>query len=152
MKKAISEETEVVKQLDAEIRSFKEVSLSNSRRANSPPISTRNSFVFQPLDEYPTPSGHGAPVDNDPDVWRPPDREPTGRRPTRPGQMGARKSPQDSAWPRGGSARSTTRGGKAAGPTKGSTGVRASASGKKGSGKANSTKADSGVSCIAVSF
>ncbi|KAL2539307.1 Katanin p60 ATPase-containing subunit A1 [Abeliophyllum distichum] len=45
VKKAIlEEEEEVVKQLDAEKRLFKEVPLG--RRAYSPPISTRSSFVF----------------------------------------------------------------------------------------------------------
>ena len=53
-KKAISEETEVVKQLDAERRAFKET--PSGRRPPSPPISTKSSFVFQPLDEYPTSS------------------------------------------------------------------------------------------------
>nr|GMD45578.1 katanin P60 ATPase-containing subunit A1 [Ipomoea batatas] len=79
VKKAISEETEVVKQLDGEKRSFKEVHVG--RRPFSPPISTKSSsFVFQPLDEYPTSSG---PMD-DPDVWRPPpSRDTTTRRSAR---------------------------------------------------------------------
>ncbi|KAL0319198.1 UNVERIFIED_CONTAM: Katanin p60 ATPase-containing subunit A1 [Sesamum angustifolium] len=138
VKKAISEETEVVKQLDAEKRSFKEV--PNGRRPNSPPISTKSSFVFQPLDEYPTSSG--APMD-DPDVWRPPSRDPTGRRPTRTSQVGMRKSPQDGAWARGGSTRTTARGGRTGASSKANTGVRSSTTGRKPYGKATTGKADS---------
>ncbi|XP_047963131.1 katanin p60 ATPase-containing subunit A1-like [Salvia hispanica] len=140
VKKAISEETEVVKQLDAEKRSFKEVHVG--RRPNSPPISTKSSFVFQPLDEYPTSSG--APMDDhDPDVWRPPSRDPTGRRPTRSGQVGMRKSPQDGAWARGGSAKAAPRGGRTGASSKVNTGVRASSTGKKGSVKSTTGKSDS---------
>ncbi|KAK6148917.1 hypothetical protein DH2020_016442 [Rehmannia glutinosa] len=140
VKKAISEETEVVKQLDAEKRSFKDVHLG--RRPNSPPISTKSSFVFQPLDEYPTSSGASM---DDPDVWRPPSRDPTGRRPTRPGQVGMRKSPQDGAWARGATTRTTGRGGRTGGSSKANTGVRASTTAKKGTGKSTSGKADSVV-------
>ncbi|KAF3632497.1 Katanin p60 ATPase-containing subunit A1 [Capsicum annuum] len=138
VKKAITEETEVVKQLDAEKRAFKEVPMG--RRPNSPPISTKSSsFVFQPLDEYPTSSG--APMD-DPDVWRPPSRD-TTRRPGRAGQGGMRKSPQDGAWARGSTTRTGTtgRGGRTSGSTKATTGVRSSTTGKKGPGK--SAKSDS---------
>ncbi|RVW77650.1 Katanin p60 ATPase-containing subunit A1 [Vitis vinifera] len=103
VKKALSEETEVVKQLDAERRAFKEI--PGGRRPSSPPISTKSSFVFQPLDEYPTSSG--APMD-DPDVWRPPSRDTTSRRSARSGQVGMRKTSQDGTWPRG-----STRGGTA---------------------------------------
>ncbi|KAL8043108.1 hypothetical protein ABFX02_09G096400 [Erythranthe guttata] len=148
VKKAISEETEVVKQLDAEKRSFKEASLG--RRPNSPPISTKSSFVFQPLDEYPTSSGASM---DDPDVWRPPTRDPAGRRPTRPGQVGMRKAPQDATWARGSSTRPTGRGGRTAGggsgggSSKANTGVRSSTTtsttAKKGSGKNTAGKADS---------
>ncbi|KAL0415295.1 UNVERIFIED_CONTAM: Katanin p60 ATPase-containing subunit A1 [Sesamum latifolium] len=138
VKKAISEETEVVKQLDAEKRSFKEVPIG--RRPNSPPISTKSSFVFQPLDEYPTSSG--APMD-DPDVWRPPSRDPTGRRPTRTSQVGMRKSPQDGAWARGGSTRTTARGGRTGASSKANTGVRSSTTGRKTSAKSTTGKADS---------
>lgn len=147
VKRAISEETEVVKQLDAEKRSFKEVPLG--RRPNSPPISTKSSFVFQPLDEYPTSSG--APMD-DPDVWRPPSRDTTGRRPTRTSQVGMRKSPQDGTWARGGTTRPAGRGGRTGGPSKANTGVRASSTGKKGSAKPTSGKADSVVSYKSRSF
>ncbi|KAK9229237.1 hypothetical protein WN944_022196 [Citrus x changshan-huyou] len=140
VKKALLEETDVVKQLDAERRAFKEV--PGSRRTSSPPISAKSSFVFQPLDEYPTSSG--APMD-DPDVWRPPSRDTSSRRPTRAGQVGMRKSPQDGAWARGATNRTGTssRGGKAAGPSRGNTGVRASTTGKKGTGSGKSGKADS---------
>lgn len=96
-KKAISEEVDIVKQLDAELRAFKE--LPGSRRSSSPPIPAK-SFVFQPLDEYPTSSG--APLD-DPDVWRPPSRDSGSRRSTRAGPPGMRKSSQDATWARGAS-------------------------------------------------
>ncbi|KAA8541848.1 hypothetical protein F0562_023000 [Nyssa sinensis] len=141
VKKAISEETEVVKQLDAEKRAFKDISVG--RRPSSPPIPAKSSFVFQPLDEYPTSSG--APMD-DPDVWRPPSRDNSSRRPTRAGQVGMRKSPQDVTWPRGSTrAGPTGRGAKAGGSSRSNSGVRASTTGKKGtgSGKSNSGKADS---------
>ncbi|KAI9109105.1 hypothetical protein K1719_019728 [Acacia pycnantha] len=82
-KKAISEETKVVKQLDAERRAFKET--PNGRRPPSPPISTKSSFVFQPLDDYQTSSS--GPMD-DPDVQRPSSRDNASRRLTRSGQVG----------------------------------------------------------------
>ncbi|KAI4379304.1 hypothetical protein MLD38_005621 [Melastoma candidum] len=139
VKKALLEETEVVKQLDVERRSFKEI--PSGRRAASPPINAKSSFVFQPLDEYPTSSG--GPMD-DPDVWRPPSRDTTSRRPTRTSQMGLRKSPQDATWARGAVRNSTTtRGAKAGGPAKGSTGVRSSTVGKKGAASGKASKADS---------
>ncbi|XAR67747.1 Microtubule-severing ATPase [Bertholletia excelsa] len=139
VKKAVTEETEVVKQLDAQRRAFKEAPMG--RRPPSPPISTKSSFVFQPLDEYPTSSG--APMD-DPDVWRPPSRDNTGRRPTRAGQVGMRKSPQDGTSARGSARAGTTgRGTKAGGSSRSTTGVRASTTGKKGSGSGKSGKADS---------
>ncbi|KAK0595382.1 hypothetical protein LWI29_006056 [Acer saccharum] len=143
VKKALSEETEVVKQLDAERRAFKEI--HGGRRPSSPPINTKSSFVFQPLDEYPTSSG--APIDDhDPDVWRPPSRDTSSRRPARAGQVGARKSSQDGAWSRGGSTRTTGtagRGGKATGTGRGNSGVRSSTIGKKGTGPGKSSKTDS---------
>ncbi|KAL7162390.1 hypothetical protein ACSBR2_042805 [Camellia fascicularis] len=139
VKKALTEETEVVKQLDAERRAFKEIHVG--RRPSSPPISTKSSFVFQPLDEYPTSSGASM---DDPDVWRPPSRDNGSRRPTRAGQVGMRKSPQDGSWARGGSARAGTtgRGAKAGGSSRSNTGVRASTAGKKGTGSGKSGKAD----------
>ncbi|KAI9162244.1 hypothetical protein LWI28_025299 [Acer negundo] len=141
VKKALSEETEVVKQLDAERRAFKEI--HGGRRPSSPPINTKSSFVFQPLDEYPTSSG--APIDDhDPDVWRPPSRDTSSRRPARAGQVGTRKSSQDGAWSRGGSTRTTAgRGGKATGTGRGNSGVRSSTIGKKGTGPGKSSKTDS---------
>ncbi|KAM7471719.1 hypothetical protein LguiA_009902 [Lonicera macranthoides] len=143
VKKALSEETEVVKQLDAERRSFKETRVG--RRPSSPPISTKSSFVFQPLDEYPTSSG--APMD-DPDIWRPPSRDTSSRRSARAGQVGMRKSPQDATWARGATTRNGTAGRgatKAGGSSRTNTGVRASTTGRKGTGpgKSNSGKADS---------
>ncbi|KAF5957111.1 hypothetical protein HYC85_004336 [Camellia sinensis] len=140
-KKALTEEAEVVKQLDAERRAFKEIPLG--RRPSSPPISTKSSFVFQPLDEYPTSSG--APMD-DPDIWRPPTRDTASRRPTRTGQMGTRKSQQDGAWARGSTKSGTTgRGAKAGGSSKSNSGVRASTTGKKGTGSGKSGKGDSAI-------
>ncbi|KAJ0076119.1 hypothetical protein Patl1_34387 [Pistacia atlantica] len=143
VKKALSEETEVVKQLDAERRSFKEI--PGGRRPSSPPIHAKSSFVFQPLDEYPTSSG--GPID-DPDVWRPPSRDTTSRRPARAGQVGMRKSPQDGAWARGATNRTGTtgRGGKTAGSSRGNSGVRASTTGKKSTTTGKSSKTDSAVS------
>lgn len=141
VKKAISEETESVKQLDAERRAFKEIPMG--RRPPSPPINSKSSFVFQPLDEYPTSSGQ--PMD-DPDVWRPPSRD-SNRRPARAGQVGMRKSPQDGAWARGSSRTGTTaRGAKTGGSSRANSGVRASTTGKKGSGTGKSSKAESAVS------
>lgn len=139
VKKAISEETEVVKQLDSERRAFKEA--PTGRRAASPPINAKSSFVFQPLDEYPTSSG--APVD-DPDVWRPPSRDTTTRRSTRAGQVGMRKSPQDGTWARGSSRSGTAgRGPRTGNSGKSSTGVRSSTTGRRGTGSEKSSKADS---------
>ncbi|XP_058192395.1 katanin p60 ATPase-containing subunit A1-like isoform X1 [Rhododendron vialii] len=139
VKKALTEETEVVKQLDSERRAFKDIPLG--RRPPSPPISTKSSFVFQPLDEYPASSG--APMD-DPDVWRPPTRDNANRRTARGGQVGMRKSPQDGAWARGATRGGASgRGAKAAGSSKSNTGVRASTAGKKGPGSGKSGKADS---------
>ncbi|XP_039038252.1 katanin p60 ATPase-containing subunit A1-like isoform X2 [Hibiscus syriacus] len=138
VKKALSEETEVVKRLDAERRSFKEA--PNGRRPSSPPIHAKSSFVFQPLDEYPTSSG--APMD-DPDVWRPPSRDTSSRRPARAGQVGTRKSPQDGALGRGNTRIGTTgRGAKAGGSSRTNAGTRASTTGKKGTGSGKSTKGD----------
>lgn len=140
VKKALSEETEVVKQLDAERRSFKEA--PNGRRPSSPPIHAKSSFVFQPLDEYPTSSG--APMD-DPDVWRPPSRDTTSRRPARAGQAGTRKSPQDGTWGGRGNTRTSTtgRGAKAGGSSRTNTATRSSTTGKKGTGSGKSSKGDS---------
>ncbi|XP_059457773.1 katanin p60 ATPase-containing subunit A1 [Corylus avellana] len=139
VKKALSEETEVVKQLDAERRAFKESSMG--RRASSPPIHAKSSFVFQPLDEYPTSSGAAM---DDPDVWRPPSRDTTGRRPARAGQVGMRKSPQDATWARGSTRTNTTgRPAKAGGSSRVNSGVRASTTGKKGTGSGKSSKGDS---------
>ncbi|KAL0732149.1 hypothetical protein Bca4012_028243 [Brassica carinata] len=73
MNEAILEETEVVKQLDAERRAFKEAPLA-------------------PLDKYTSSSpSSGAPMD-DPDVWRPPTRDVSTRRPARPGGRGSKSA------------------------------------------------------------
>lgn len=149
VKKALSEEAEVVKQLDAERKSFKETPVG--RRPSSPPISAKSSFVSQPLDEYPTSSS--GPMD-DPDVWRPPSRDTTSRRPARPGQVGTRKSSQDGTWARGGPTRTGTtgRGAKAGATSRVNSGARASTTGKKGSVSGKSSKADSVVSVAQFSL
>ncbi|XP_020595119.1 katanin p60 ATPase-containing subunit A1-like, partial [Phalaenopsis equestris] len=138
-KKAISEEIEIVKQLDAEIRAFKEI--PGSRRSSSPPLPTK-AFVFQPLDEYPTSS---ASLD-DPDVWRPPSRDNPqygSRRSTRSSPASARKS-SDATWARGSSKSGIAGRGAKSNANKGSSGVRSSASsgltGKKGK---STSKSDS---------
>ncbi|KAF2323293.1 hypothetical protein GH714_034500 [Hevea brasiliensis] len=139
-KKAISEEAEVVKQLDAERRAFKET--PTGRRAASPPINAKSSFVFQPLDEYPTSSV--APMD-DPDVWRPPSWDTMSRRPARAGRVGMRKSPQDGNWGRGGSTGTATTGRapKTGVSSRVNSGIRTSTGGKKGTGAGKSGKGDS---------
>ncbi|KAF5466673.1 hypothetical protein F2P56_016579 [Juglans regia] len=138
VKKALSEEIEVVKQLDAERKAFKES--ATGRRTSSPPVNSKSSFVFQPLDEYPT-SSRG-PMD-DPDVWRPPSRDTSSRRPARAGQVGTRKSPQDGAWARSSARTNTTgRATKAGGSSRVNSGVRASTTGKKGTGSGKSSKGD----------
>ncbi|KVH93002.1 AAA+ ATPase domain-containing protein, partial [Cynara cardunculus var. scolymus] len=144
VKKNLLEETEVVKQLDAERRSLKDTLVG--RRPSSPPISAKkSSFVFQPLDEYPTSSG--APMD-DPDVWRPPTRDTSNRRSARAAPGGTRKASQDGVWARGSTTKggATARGGKVGASSKVNSGVRASTTGKKGtgSGKSNTGKDDSG--------
>ncbi|KAB1218612.1 Katanin p60 ATPase-containing subunit A1 [Morella rubra] len=139
VKKALSEETEVVKQLDAERKAFKES--ASGRRTSSPPINAKSSFVFHPLDEYPTSSGGAM---DDPDVWRPPSRDTSSRRSARAGQGGMRKSPQDGAWARGSTRTNTTgRPAKAGGSSRVNSGVRASTTGKKGTVSGKSSKGDS---------
>lgn len=139
-KKAISEEVEIVKQLDAQLKSLKEA--PGTRRSSSPPIRSNKSFVFQPLDEYPTSSP--APFD-DPDVWAPPRDTPT-RRPTR-GQSSARKSSQDGAWARGSSrtgtpSRSAKPNGIKGGAVKSTASNSSIRKGKQSSSKADSTSSD----------
>ncbi|KAJ4790938.1 Katanin p60 ATPase-containing subunit A1 [Rhynchospora pubera] len=146
-KKAISEEIEVVKQLESELRSFKQP----ASRSSSPPIPTRSSFVFQPLDEYPSAASNASPSPSpfdDPDVWRPPSRDQQGRRARMPAPV--RRSSNDGAWARGATSKTgPTRAGKSAGTGKGASATRSSASasatgapaGKKGKGP--STKGDS---------
>ncbi|KAG6788907.1 hypothetical protein POTOM_004985 [Populus tomentosa] len=137
LKKSLSEETQAVKELDAERRALKEAPAS--RRVASPPIHPKSSFLFQPLDEYPSPSA--APID-DPDVWRPaPSRDTASRRPARSAQVGIRKSPQDGVWARGASTRTSTtgRGAKTGGSGRVNSGVRASTTGKRGTSISTST-------------
>ncbi|XP_045830148.1 katanin p60 ATPase-containing subunit A1 [Trifolium pratense] len=139
VKKALSEETEVVKQLDADKRAFKDNPIG--RRPPSPPISTKSSFVFQPSDEYPTSSGSSF---DDPDVWRPPSRD--NRRPARGGQVGNRISQQDSKWARGATTKPAAagRGAKAGGGVKSkvNSGARTSTPVKKGGVSGKSSKTD----------
>ncbi|NP_001149810.2 Katanin p60 ATPase-containing subunit A1 [Zea mays] len=140
-KKAISEEVESVKQLDAQLKSLKEA--PGTRRSSSPPIRSNKSFVFQPLDEYPTSSP--APFD-DPDVWAPPRDTPT-RRPTR-GQSSARKSSQDGAWARGSSRTGTPSRSSKPNGSKGGSVVKSSTASNSSvrKGKPSSSKADSASS------
>lgn len=159
VKKALSEETEVVKQLDTERRAFKETPIGNGRRRPaSPPISTKSSFVFQPLDEYPTSSSSGPGPMDDPDVWRPPSRDATtagSRRPAAATRGPARKSPQDGAWARGGPTRPAAggRGAKAGGAGgRVNSGARGSTAAKKGTASGKSSKADSVVSVAQFSL
>ncbi|CAL0324143.1 unnamed protein product [Lupinus luteus] len=154
VKKALSEETEVVKQLDAEIRVFKETPTGNSRRPPSPPISVssgKSNFLFQPLDEYPSSSssgGGGGGFNNsmdDPDVWRPPSRD-TSRRP-----QAARNVKKDGAWARGATTRTSTTGAAATNARAGgggrvgrvNSGTRGSNAVKKGNASGKSSKTDS---------
>ncbi|KAJ3683421.1 hypothetical protein LUZ60_013648 [Juncus effusus] len=151
-KKAISEEIEVVKQLEAELRAFKEAPPgAPARRMSSPPIQTRSNFVFQPLDEYPTASNSSSNPSafDDPDVWRPPTRDQSRRAGARqPG--GVRRSSNDGAWAKGGTGtgRSVNGGGgtgrgKGTGtPSRSGPGARtAGTPGRKGKG--STSKADS---------
>ncbi|KAE9600503.1 putative microtubule-severing ATPase [Lupinus albus] len=156
VKKALSEETEVVKQLDAERRAFKETPTANSRRSHSPTISVssaKSNFVFQPLDEYPTSSsssssGRGGGFTNpihDPDVWRPPSPRDASRRP-----QAARSVKKDGMWARGATTRTTAtgavtnanaRGGARTG--RANSGTRGSTVAKKGNASVKSSKTDS---------
>lgn len=147
VKKNLLEEIEVVKQLDDERSSLKEIIMG--RRPSSPPISAKkSSFVFQPMDEYPTSSG--AHSMGDPDVWRPPIRDTSNRRSAKGGPGGTRKASQDAVWARSSTTAArggaTARGGKAGASSRANSnsGFRASATGKKGtgSGKSNSGKDD----------
>ncbi|KAK1414276.1 hypothetical protein QVD17_30020 [Tagetes erecta] len=133
VKKNLLEEAEVVKQLDAERGSLKETLMG--RRPSSPPISAKkSSFVFQPMDEYPTSSG--APPMDDPDVWRPPSRDTSNRRSVRAGPGGTRKTTQDGVYARSSATRggATARGGKAGASSRVNSGGRTSTTGKKGTG------------------
>ncbi|KAJ4821465.1 Katanin p60 ATPase-containing subunit A1 [Rhynchospora pubera] len=119
-KRAISEEAEIVKQLEAQVHSLKEI-IPGTR--HSTPSIPAKSFVFQPLDDYPFPSD---PLSDDPGVWAPPSRVSSRA-------LRSRKSDQNAAWSRGPSrAGVTTRGGKSGTPAKGGTGTTASSSTKKG--------------------
>ncbi|KAE8818098.1 Katanin p60 ATPase-containing subunit [Hordeum vulgare] len=143
-KKAISEEVEIVRQLDAQLKSFKEA--PGTMRSSSPPIRSNNkSFLFQPLDEYPTSSPT---TFDDPDVWAPPRDTNTPNRRSARGQSSARKSSQDGAWARGPSKTGTpSRGAKPSG-SKASPAVRSSTASSTGGrkGKSSSSKADSASS------
>lgn len=123
-KKDLSEEIEIIKQLDAERSAFKEV--PGTVRPTSPGLSSK-AFMFQPVEEY---SYSGGNMD-DPDVWRPPNRDAQqqygSRRPTRAGQMAA-QSRKDASW-----SRSSSRGdmkGIGTGVGRGSKGNAASTSGR----------------------
>ncbi|KAK8948899.1 Katanin p60 ATPase-containing subunit A1 [Platanthera zijinensis] len=141
-KKTISEEIEIVKQLDAEIRAFKEIPVSKG--SSSPPLPTK-SFLFQPLDEYPTSSS--ATLD-DPDVWRPPSRDNQqygSRRSAKNGPPNARKS-SDSTWARGSSKPVTTGRGAKPNASKGISGAKSSnSSGLTGKKDKSTSKLDSQI-------
>ncbi|KAK7325198.1 hypothetical protein VNO77_29356 [Canavalia gladiata] len=121
VKKAVCEETEVVKQLDAERRAFKETRLGSH--------SQQSSFVFQPLDEYPIPT-------DDPDVWRPPSRDATTRPITR----------KERAWARGSTRTVTSTNGRGAKPSRVQSGTRPPTNGKKGTSSVKSSKNGDGKS------
>ncbi|KAJ4768721.1 Katanin p60 ATPase-containing subunit A1 [Rhynchospora pubera] len=127
-KRAISEEAEIVKQLEAQVHSLKEI-IPGTR--HSTPSIPAKSFVFQPLDDYPFPTD---PLSDDPDVWAPPSRVSSRA-------LTSRKSDQNATWSRGPSrAGVATRGSKSGTPAKGGTGTTASSSTKKG--QLSSKKAD----------
>ncbi|KAK7335960.1 hypothetical protein VNO80_28122 [Phaseolus coccineus] len=115
VKKALCDETQAVKQLDAERRAFKETR-SRSRSQSS-------SFVFQPSSEYPIPSTSTCASfvdEHDPDVWSPPSGE-------------ARlTAPKDGAWCRG-----STRPASAVKPSRVSSGARPPTNGKNRGGGAS---------------
>lgn len=160
-KKDLAEEVEVIKQLEAERKAFKDG--PGSYRPISPRISSK-AFMFTPVDEYQSSAG----MSDDPDVWRAPGRDSQqqygSRRPTRAGQMNtARRGPQDGdskgpPWvrnsskgePKGG-AIGSGRGGKniASGPSGrptgavGRTGNNPGQGGKKTTGKSTPNKRDS---------
>ncbi|XP_051216919.1 katanin p60 ATPase-containing subunit A1-like [Lolium perenne] len=142
-KQAISEEVEIVRQLDALMKSFKEAPGSGTMRSSSPPIRSNKSFLFQPLDEYPTSLPQ---TFDDPDVWAPPKDRPT-RRLTR-GQSSAKKSSQDGAWSRGPSKTGTPSRRAKPNGSKSSSVVRSSTASSAGGrkGKSSSSKGDSASS------
>ena len=146
-KQAISEEVEIVRQLDAQLKSFKEA--PGTMRSSSPPIRSNKSFLFQPLDEYPTSS---PPTFDDPDVWAPPKDTPT-RRSAR-GQSSAKKSSQDGAWARGPSKTGTPSRGAKPNGSKSSSVVRSSTASSTGGrkGKSSSSKGDSVVISVKQIF
>ncbi|GLJ44209.1 hypothetical protein SUGI_0923070 [Cryptomeria japonica] len=129
-KKDLSEELEVIKQLDAERQAFKEA--TGTAKPSSPSLPSKP-YMFQPVEEY---SSFSSSFD-DPDVWRPPSRDPQqqygSRRPTRAGQMSAAQSRKDASWARG-----STRGGDVkgigTGLNRGAKGNAAGTSGKAGVG------------------
>jgi katanin p60 ATPase-containing subunit A1 len=148
-KQAISEEVEIVRQLDAQMKSFKEAPGSGTMRSSSPPIRSNKSFLFQPLDEYPTSLPQ---TFDDPDVWAPPKDRPT-RRLTR-GQSSAKKSSQDGAWSRGPSKTGTPSRGAKPNGSKSSSVVRSSTASSAGGrkGKSSSSKGDSAVISVKKIF
>lgn len=141
-KKTISEEIEIVKQLDAEIRAFKEI--PGSKSLSSPPLPTK-SFAFQPSDEYPTLSS--AHLD-DPDVWRPPSRDSHqygSRRSTRNGPSISRRA-SDATFARSSSKPGTPGRGAKSNASKGSSGAKSSnSSGLIGKKSKSTSKLDSQI-------
>ncbi|KAJ7525965.1 hypothetical protein O6H91_17G076300 [Diphasiastrum complanatum] len=137
-KKDLAEEVEIIKQLEMEKQAFRE--MPGTHRPASPPIPTKP-FMNLLLDENPQSFNN---FSDDPDVWRPPARDPReqygSRRPTRAGQMVAqgRRAGQDAdnrGW-----VRSSTRNGESRGAVSGrSRNNAAGPSGRVGSGAAGVT-------------
>ncbi|KAF3334853.1 Katanin p60 ATPase-containing subunit A1 [Carex littledalei] len=128
-KRAISEEAEIVKQLETQVHSLKEI-IPGSRHSSAPPIPAK-SFTFQPLDEYPFPTD---PPSDDPDIWASPSRFPSRT-------LRSRKSDQNTAWSRDSSRSGVSRRVSKSGTT-GKSGIGTTASSSTKKGKLSSTKAN----------
>jgi katanin p60 ATPase-containing subunit A1 len=144
-KKAITEEVEIAKKLDAKLNFLKEA--PGTRRSWSPPIRSNISFVSQPLDEYSTSSS--ARRLHDPAVWSPPRDLPPRSKPPRV-QYGARKSSQGGAVARASSTTGAPRGSTKPNGSKGGSVVKSSAAYNTSvrKQKSSSSKADSVVISI----
>lgn len=128
-KRAISEEAEIVKQLETQVHSLKEI-IPGSRHSSAPPIPAK-SFIFQPLDEYPFPT---EPLSYDPDIWASPSRLPSRTLRSRKSDQNTSRS-RDSL--RSGVSRRVSKSG-----TTGKIGIGTTASSSTKKGKLSSTKAN----------